>query len=462
MNDREHDRTEHEPTEDVAFARLQAADPAAGSEPNLPALYAAVAEGTGIAVTAPQDELAARRNRRAPRWITIAAAVAGVAVIGGGSYAFGLNNAPPAVTAEPAISLGQAPGAEVARDEAATSMAAGGPESAKLMYPWYGGRTVFTASGLSTDGGSGGAWGFDAAGTYSEATVTAAAAALGVDGQPRQEYGNWSVGPTDGSGPSVSLSADGLSSLSYYDPTRDPWNCQLSPDGAVQPDSGTTEGGVALPEPAIDGGETKCPAPLDAPTGDAAVQQATDVLVALGIDVADYQLTASTEASGPQVTYVTASQTLDGQLTGVTASVTVVADGVQSVYAPLAPMVELGTYDVVSPTEAVERLGDPRFGVSGGGGVIPLAAESARVADDSVSSPVQSEPTVPETPSAGSPLAWPVQEVTLVSARLGVALTTLPTGASVLVPTYELADADGVTWSVIAVVDDQLDFSAAG
>jgi len=84
------------------------------------------------------------------------------------------------------------------------------------------------------------------------------------------------------------------------------------------------------------------------------------------------------------------------------------------------------------------------------------------VADDSVVSPEMTEPTVPATPGAGSPLAWPVQEVTLVSARLGVALTTLPTGASVLVPTYELADADGTTWSVIAVVDDQLDFSAAG
>ena len=132
----------------------------------------------------------------------------------------------------------------------------------------------------------------------------------------------------------------------------------------------------------------------------------------------------------------------------------------QSLYAPLAPLVELGSYDVVSPTEAVARLGDPRFGASGGGGVMPLAAEGMR-ADDSVSS-VPTEPTVPATPTAGSPLAWPVQEVTLVSARLGVALTTLPTGASVLVPTYELADADGATWSVIAVVDDQLDFSAVG
>ena len=88
------DRIENEPTDDVAFARVQAADPAAGSEPNLPVLYAAVAEGTGVTV-APQDELAARRSRRAPRWLSVAAAVAGVAVIGGGSYAYGLNNAPP-------------------------------------------------------------------------------------------------------------------------------------------------------------------------------------------------------------------------------------------------------------------------------------------------------------------------------------------------------------------------------
>ncbi|KQT02134.1 hypothetical protein [Cellulomonas sp. Leaf395] len=453
---------------DVAFARLQAADPAAGVDPNLPALYAAVSDRTGVAVTTPGDELAARRARRAPRWLQVAAAVAGVAVVGGASYAYGLNSAPETVTAAPAISLdnGGAPDAAAQEmapmaDDAATSMAA----DAKLMYPWWGGRTVFTASGLSGEGGSGAAWGFDAAGTYSEATVAAAAATLGVAGQPRLEYGTWSVGPNDGSGASVSLSADGLASLSYYDPTRDPWNCVRSaPDSIGEPETGAAEdpveGAVAVPEPAIIDPPAECTTSEPAPTGDAAIAQAKDTLSSVGVDPAGYQFTASTDPGSVQVTNVTASQVLDGQQTGVTASVTLVADGVQSLYAPLAPLVELGSYDVVSPTEAVARLGDPRFGASGGGGVMPLAAEGVR-ADDSVSSmPV--EPTVPPTPSPGSPLAWPVQEVTLVSARLGVALTTLPTGASVLVPSYELADADGVTWSVIAVVDDQLDFSAVG
>ncbi|GEL99806.1 hypothetical protein [Cellulomonas terrae] len=468
------DRTEHEKaagtppaapdaSDDVAFARLQAADPAAGVDPNLPALYTAVADRTGVEVTAPGDELAARRARRAPRWLQVAAVVAGVAVVGGGSYAYGLNNAPETVTAAPAISLGDAGGG--ARDAVApeaASMAGGGVamnDSAKMMYPWWGGRTVFTANGLSTEGGSGDAWGFDAAGTFSEATAAAAAAALGVSGQPRLEYGTWSVGPNDGSGASVSLSPDGTASLSYYDPTRDPWNCVRSaPDSVGEPAEDAAGGDVAVPEPAIVDPSGECTSDAPAPTGDAAVAQAKDVLASVGVDPAGYQFSASTDPASPQVTNVTASQVIADQQTGVTASVTLVADGVQSLYAPLAPLVELGSYDVVSATDAVARLMDPRFGASGGGGVMPLAAEGMR-ADDSVSS-VPVDPTVPATPAAGSPLAWPVQEVTLVSARLGVALTTLPTGASVLVPTYELADADGVTWSVIAVVDEQLDFSA--
>jgi hypothetical protein len=346
-------------------------------------------------------------------------------------------------------------------DTPASGMAA----DAKLMYPWWGGRTVFTASGLGTEGGSGDAWGFDAEGTFSEETVAAAAVALGVSGQPRLEHGMWSVGPDDGSGASVSLSADGLASLSYYDPTRDPWNCVRSaPDSITEPEKGVAEdaaeGSVAVPEPAIEP-PGDCASSEPAPTGDAAVAQAKDVLSSVGVDPAGYQFAVSADPGSPQVATVTASQVLDDQQTGVIASVTLVADGLQSLYAPLAPLVELGGYDVVSPTEAVARLGDPRFGASGGGGVMPLAAEGMRADDSVASSPAEPiEPTVPPTPTAGSPLAWPVQEVSLVSSRLGVALTTLPTGASVLVPTYELADADGATWSVIAVVDDQLDFSA--
>ena len=79
-----------------------------------------MSERTGVAVAAPGDELAARRARRAPRWLQVAAVVAGVAVIGGGSYAYGLNSAPETVTAAPAITLD---GGGAARDAAAPEMA---------------------------------------------------------------------------------------------------------------------------------------------------------------------------------------------------------------------------------------------------------------------------------------------------------------------------------------------------
>jgi len=54
-----------------------------------------------------------------------------------------------------------------------------------------------------------------------------------------------------------------------------------------------------------------------------------------------------------------------------------------------------------------------------------------------------------------------VQDVTITGARLGVTLLTTPTGATLLVPAWELTDADGGTWSVIAVVEDQLDLDPA-
>ena len=160
--------------------------------------------GRGCAVTAPGDELAARRARRAPRWLQVAAVVAGVAVIGGAQ----LRVRPEQRAGDGHGRAGDLAGRRRRRgtrrrrrsapmaDDAATSMAA----DAKLMYPWWGGRTVFTASGLSTEGGSGDAWGFDAAGTYSEATVgrggcgargvgAAAARVRHVDRRPERRLG---------------------------------------------------------------------------------------------------------------------------------------------------------------------------------------------------------------------------------------------------------------------------------
>jgi hypothetical protein len=67
------------------------------------------------------------------------------------------------------------------------------------------------------------------------------------------------------------------------------------------------------------------------------------------------------------------------------------------------------------------------------------------------------EPTVPATVQPGAAIDWPVQQVTITSARLGVSLITQADGAALLVPAYELTGSDGSVWSVIAVAEDSLD-----
>lgn len=423
----------------------------------------------------------------------------------------------------------------------ANGAASGSASSSSIAVPapgrWWGSRTVFTASGLSTTGGTGTARAFDAASVVSADTVRRAAKVLGVAGEPRAQWGTWTVGTLDGKGAVLTLSGDGMATLSYSDPAWDPWTCS---------------GEKAAANASVCG-----PNAAAAPTGDAAVAKVRAVFHALGVDLTG----ATVQVGEPQkpvrdgsgATVPTAgretvrfSQVVDGQVTGVTWSATLVGSGVQSLWGPLAPLVDLGRYQVVSPAAAVERLNDPRFGAFGGGpmpmvangvqvdsgaaepaigsatsGAVapPDAASTGSATSGAVPSEVQQSaptpagtapsgtastgsgssgsatsgtatagpgviapapavtpggeptaagpsstapPVAPTTPSAGSVIAWPVRHVTITSARLGLAVTTLPSGASVLVPTYQVTDAEGGTWSVIAVVDARLDLNAAG
>jgi hypothetical protein len=136
------------------------------------------------------------------------------------------------------------------------------------------------------------------------------------------------------------------------------------------------------------------------------------------------------------------------------------ASGIANLYGFLAETISLGQYPVVSEAEAVERLGDPRFGTSGG---MIAQATDARAAqeDDTASSDMMPapNPTVPPAPAPGAQIAWPVTDVTIESARLGVAQQQMPDGAVLLLPAYELRDADGNVWPVLAVAEDMLDLT---
>lgn len=427
----------------------------------------------------PRDELAARRARRRTGWIGAAAAVALVAV-GSGGYLAGAAGAggPDGTgesTAEAPITLdapvgaadslsaesaaGPVPGPTAATDR---GMAAGSADE-KSSYP-YGlwGRTVFHAGAdLSTSGSEAEAFGLDPAGVLSAETARRVGDALGASGEPRQEGGSWVVGPADGSGPTVHVYADGSGSFDFYDPAHDPWSCPL-PDKA-EPDTaepGTTgEGGADSSEilPAPD-----CPTVTTdtAPSTGDAVAALRDVMDRLGVEPAGFELEAAESYEGDPWRYVTASQVVEGQRTGLSWSASVSAEGIANLNGFLAETISLGQYPVVSEAEAVERLGDPRFGASGG--MIAQAAD-ARVAmeSDTAGSDMMPapDPTVPPTPTPGSQIAWPVTDVTITSGRLGVAQQSMPDGAVLLLPAYELRDADGNVWPVLAVAEDVLDFT---
>ncbi|WP_282948186.1 hypothetical protein [Cellulomonas endometrii] len=464
------------PGDDEAFARLRAADPAAGAGLDTAALRAEVARRSGAEPAGDVAPVTTLASRRRARWLQVAAVGVGAALVAGaGGYAAGARGGGEAAAAP--IMLGQA-AAEQQLAGAADKLAAGSTATDMRIAPGFGARAVFSASGLADDASAAHAWALDAAAVFSAETAARVASALGVTGDPSQQYGAWTVGPQDGTAPNVTLQPDGAASISYYDPTRDPWACAASatdqPDAGASDGAGTTEGSAAaelaptidpeLVDPALPvvPGPTCDPALGDAPTGDAAVAATRDLLATLGVDPAAFEYEEGDSGTTAAAT-VTAYQVVDAQRTGLAWNVTLVDGGVQSLYGSLAPLVDLGEYPVVGAATAVERLNDPRFG-TGYGGVMPLAraeaADAAGAAEAATTDEVPSgDPTVPATAQPGSPISWPVQQVTITGARLGLAMVTQADGAALLVPAYELTDADGSAWSVVAVDEGSLDLA---
>lgn len=444
--------------DDEAFARLRAADPAAELLPDTEALRAAVA-----ARSSSVDELAVRRGRF-PRALQVAAAGAGALAIGVGGFALGGGFAGAALASgadsdggaevsasRPAPEAGpEGSGAELPNDDAMGAGAAGatglapmtGPRapsggdgervaSDAAFLPWGGGRTVFTASGLSSSSGSATAYGYDAQSAYEQSRVEELAAAFGIDGPVRAEEGYFMAGDAEGGGANLSVYADGTVSFSFSDPAADLWECKTTGDGEC------TERDLG-----------------EAPQGEDAQAVAEEILVKLGHDPASFEIEVSDarDYEASDYSYVSAFRTVDGKRAGDQLGISLTGGGVQSVWGTLAELVELGDYAVVSPAVAVERLGDPRFGASNQ--AYPLDWIGPAMAREGG----QPAGGVPSLPKPGGSFAWPVENVTIVGASLGLSQHHLGDGSVVLLPTYELTSADGRSWSVIAVADEHLDF----
>jgi hypothetical protein len=448
MNDRHDD--ELDPVE-----RLRAADPAASLEPSagfadeVVARAAADAAGEGARAgdstsseTPPVADLAAERVRRRNRWLTAAAVAASVLIVGGAGYAVGATTTGTSTVAggaAPPISLQSGVGAATEQAVPQTDASAGGPESSKMsagpgatdrLLPYSPGRNHFSASGLSTDEGTATAYAYDARSASNAETVGALAAGLGLSGTPELKDGGWVVGPQDGTAASLWVGLDGTLSFSYWDPQLNPWQC--APDATVCEPTGTPPGEAA------------------------AIDTLRSLISSTGRDPGAFEY-ASQVYEGSPTRSAQAWPLVDGQRADQAWYLELAEGGIVNASGSLAETVQLGDYPVVSEQEAFERLSDPRFGAQVT--AMPFAAQDAKSAEATAPTEYLPPTEPPAIPGDGTAISWPVDDVEIVDARLGLATQWQPDGSVLLVPAYEFTDAAGGTWSVIAVADSKLDFA---
>lgn len=501
------DRTGPSTREQEILARLRAADPAADREP-ADGLAEQIVASTAVRTEVRTDELAARRSVRARRWPSVLAGAAAAAIIGVGGYAAGatgvfqgagMDAAESTDMLESAEELGEETAADSAQDGAASDESAADesaaqsaaadalvgselsiPESADAaIYPAGPGRTTFTASGLGTQTGQAAAYALDPNAEPAQDVASRAADVFGVAGEPDQRDGAWWVEGRTALAPTLSVTLDGALTLNYSSAALSPWNCGND-------ELHTRE----LAAAGVDCEDLRAPAQAEA------VAMMESLLAELGVE-ADLE-TQAQELPEVGITSVTGTILIEGVASPLAYYLELSAAGVASFSGPMAPVVDLGEYPVVSEQEAADRLSDPAYGalsypvmpaassalgLQGETGLQEDASSSGLAAsqqppaestDTSLAPGLQREPfaselTLPQdwtpptqppaTPIPGAQVPWEVQEVALVSAEL--TLTTIWTqgGAILLVPAYELGSEEGGTWSTLALAPQALDLA---
>ncbi|TFC75820.1 hypothetical protein E3T23_14845 [Cryobacterium cheniae] len=419
-------------------ARLRAADPAGEIEARAGFADEVIARMTGpeaepMADTALVADLGTERASRRPRWLPFVAVAASIAIVGAAGYGIGANTGGPMSLADgaaPPITLQSNGGPESSAQGGIEPSVASGAgidqKMSSLAYPYGSGRNAFSTSGLGTQAGTAQAYAYDPRSASSSEKVTALAAALGIGLPVELRDGSWVAGPQDGSAPSLSVSLDGMLSFYFQNPEVNPWQCE---------------------------GDQVCEPTGQPPSEDAAIGALRTLLTAAGRDPAAFEFTSQVWEGSPTRT-AEAKPVIDGQQLDQGWALELAEDGVVSATGALADVVDLGMYPVVSEQEGFERLSDPRF--SAAATTLPLALRDQASTTEEWVAPT--EP--PATPVAGTSVSWPVNKVEIVSARLGLTSQWQPDGSVLVVPAYAFTDAEGGTWSVLAVEESMLDFRA--
>jgi cell division septation protein DedD len=315
--------------------------------------------------------------------------------------------------------------------------------------------------GLSTSGGRGAVYALQRTGTP-ESVLSEVAERYGVDGAAGpteyfdEQYPSYVIGAEDGSAPSVTISWVGTANWWFTNPDGFP---QIISDDDTE-----------FVEPSLDDSL--------APGESEARSLAREAFAASGLEVAAEDIRITVDA---YQTMANAYLTVDGVATALDWGIAWSAATGELVwaYGHAIEVVERGTFDTVSPVNAVDRLSDWRwFGAAGPdyqGGMNILAAESGVARDTAaidpdapVSSPVEpapveptpGEPTpgepTPGEPTPGEPAPLPEPEtvtVTVDDAEATLLLLWDAQGNAWLVPGYAMLQPEGWWNAVVSLVE---------
>lgn len=361
----------------------------------------------------------------------------------------------PAVNDAPAVGpdrmMMPGSGAPVVEDAAATSM----------IWPGYA-EGFEPAPGLSDTPGIADGYRLNGAGVDRTVLAEQLADVFGVAGTATESDGVVTIGSPDGSGASVWVYDDASVSWSFANNTRDPWACSdsttSSGGSAVDGEPGSIEPDVSepgLPEPCVLEGESM---PENEARAEAQrILGSVGVFDSPGIDIGVEWETFDDGA----VTTVTAWQTIDGQRTQLSWSITFDAQGPLWANGFAAGLEVVTDYPIVGARTAVLRSAQPQWRAFGPTPVDPVVMpmEMPRVLDDAPVDSTTSAAAGTES-SDDVPIVWDPAVVT--DAEETLAQYWGPDGQFWLLPGYRLSTADDRgTWVVIAIDESAVTFTSA-
>lgn len=309
-------------------------------------------------------------------------------------------------------------------------------------------------------------WQLPAGFTPDAARIADMAAALGVEGEaqelPAEQGGGWMFGPEDYSSATFTVSVDSLGSWWFSpEPTM-----SATMNSCVYGEGDVIDTTVAIPPECM----VDPTPPVGVPDEAAAMASTKDLLTSLGYDPSSYDY----EFYGDEWSAnVTAYLRLGGQRSQISVSVGFGAEGALTwASGSLATPVQGDDYPLAGVQTGLDRLADQarQWMSYGGPDSSVLRTEGAIAETTSIESSTDVAPPEPAVapidPTVSEPCGAAVDcapidaepvTIHLTDVRLDSTMIWDEDGTTWLLPAYTFTDADGGTYSIIAVADEYLD-----